>query len=312
MKAIRQYEFGGPDTLRYEDGPDPVPGPDQVLVQVAACGVHLVDTTLRAGRPGGPPLPALPVTPGREVAGTVSALGPGVDPGWLGRRMVAHLGPANGGYAELAVAPVASLHALAPSMSYEAVALIGTGRTALAVLELAALGPSDVVLVPSAAGGLGHLLVQAARRAGAYTIGLASAAKLDLVDADLVVDYTDPSWPAAVPTDRPATVLLDGVGGPVGRTLFEMVGVGGHVVMFGWSSGTPTTFDVWDLYKQGLTVSCAIGPRIQRRGLRAWEEESLAAPWTPLIGPPFALSDAAAAHRAMESRRTYGKTVLVP
>lgn len=319
MKAIRQYESGGPDTLRHEDVPDPVPGPGEVRIRAAACGVHLVDATLRQGSRPGPPLPELPTTPGREVAGTVDELGPDVDPGWLGRRVVAHLGQAGGGYAELAVAPVTALHALPAGMAEaEAVALIGTGRTALAVLELAAPGPDDVVLVPGAAGGLGALLVQASRRVGAYVVGLAGGpAKLAHVTADAAVDYAQPDWPDAVRAavgDRPVTVLLDGVGGAAGRAAFELVGVGGRVVFFGWAAGAPTAFDTWDLYKQGLTVSCAIGPRIFQRlgGLRAWEDEALAAGWTPLVGAPFALADAAGAHRAMEARATVGKTVLVP
>src|SRR5829696_5477060 len=100
MKAIRQYEFGGPDALRFEEVPDPEPGPGQVRIAVAAAGIHLVDTVLRTGTAGGPfPLPTLPMTPGREVAGTVLDVGPGVDAGWRGRPVVAHLGMASGGYA---------------------------------------------------------------------------------------------------------------------------------------------------------------------------------------------------------------------
>src|SRR5689334_25327713 len=111
MKAIRQHEFGGPGTLRLEEVADPVPGPGRVRIAVAAAGVHLLDTALRAGRGGGPfPLPALPMTPGREVAGTVDAVGTGVDDAWRGRAVVAHLGQASGGYARLAVADVTALH----------------------------------------------------------------------------------------------------------------------------------------------------------------------------------------------------------
>jgi NADPH2:quinone reductase len=253
------------------------------------------------------------------VAGVVDQA---ADPSWLGRRVVAHLGQAGGGYAELAVAPIGSLHPLPDHLSYEAaVALVGTGRTALAVLELAALGPSDVVLVPGAAGGLGALLVQAARRAGALTVGLARTAKHPHVQADVVVDPSSDTWVDEVRSalaGRAPTVLLDGVGGVVGRAAFELVGTGGRVVLFGWAAGAPFDLSVWDLYRQGLTVSCAIGPRIFARpgGLRGWEEEALAlgasGAWVPLIGPPYRLSDAAGAHRAMEERRTIGKAVLVP
>ncbi|MBT2407079.1 alcohol dehydrogenase catalytic domain-containing protein, partial [Streptomyces sp. ISL-21] len=101
----------------YEPTPTPVPAPGQVRIAVAAAGVHLLDTTLRQGIQGPPaPLPGLPTTPGREVAGTVDALGPGTDPAWLGRQVVAHLGFAPGGYAEYAVADADRLHAIPPGL----------------------------------------------------------------------------------------------------------------------------------------------------------------------------------------------------
>lgn len=181
------------DTLRFDDAPDPAPGVGQVRVAVEAAGVHLVDTTIRRGQAGPMPLPELPMTPGREVAGVVDAVGIGVDEPWLGRRVVAHLGPASGGYAATALAPAAALHALPPGLDAPAaVAMIGTGRTALGILDTAALG-ADVVLVTSAAGGMGALFVQAARAAGARVVGLAGGpAKLDRVralGATAAIDY---------------------------------------------------------------------------------------------------------------------------
>jgi NADPH2:quinone reductase len=307
VKAIRQYEFGGPDTLRYEDVPDPSPGADQVRIEVHASGVHLIDATLRAGGREGPPLPTLPTTPGREVAGVVTSPGP-----WSGRRVVAHLGPAGGGYASVAVASVSALHEIPAPMSYEAaVALIGTGRTAEAILSEAAPRRGDVVLLPGAAGGLGILLAQAATAAGATVVGLAGGpAKTARVQADTVIDYSGPGWEQRVPA---GTVLLDGTGGAIGRTLFERMSTGGRVVLFGWSSGQPFTFDVWDLFRLGVTVSCAIGARIAAwpGGMRALETAALARPWVPAV-TTFPLADAAGAHVAMESRRTVGKTVLIP
>src|SRR5688572_9641863 len=141
MKAIRQYEFGPPENLRFEAVPDPHPGPGQVRIAVAAAGVHLLDTLIRSGQGGGPfPLPQLPMTPGREVAGTVDLLGPGVEASWPGQRVVAHLGQASGGYSELAVAAVESLHRVPEGVDDDvAVAMIGTGRTAVGLLEVAEL-----------------------------------------------------------------------------------------------------------------------------------------------------------------------------
>src|SRR3954468_12637558 len=112
MHAIRLHAFGPASNLRYEEVPDPSPGPDQVRIVVEAAGVHLVDTKLRAGEAGGPfALPELPHVPGREVAGVVDAVGVAVDPAWVGRRVVAHQGAAgSGGYVELALAGEAALH----------------------------------------------------------------------------------------------------------------------------------------------------------------------------------------------------------
>src|SRR5688500_8448958 len=114
MHAIRQYAFGPAENLLHEEVEDPSPGPGQVRIAVRAAGVHLMDTSIRAGSADELPfpLPDLPMTPGREVAGVVDAVGEGVDEGWLGRRVVAHLGLASGGYAEFAVREAEAVHVL--------------------------------------------------------------------------------------------------------------------------------------------------------------------------------------------------------
>jgi NADPH2:quinone reductase len=327
MHAIRLHEFGPPENLLYEEVEDPLPGPGQVRIAVAAAGVHLIDTAIRSGRSGGPfPLPELPAIPGREVAGLVDALGQGVDDGWLGRRVVAHLGQASGGYAELAVRETEALHALPDELADDAaVAMIGTGRTTMAILEVAQLTAADVVLVTAAAGGIGTLLVQAAREAGATVVGVAGgAAKVERVrelGAAVAVDYGRPDWSEAVRAalgDREVTVTLDGVGGQLGRAALELIGIGGRLILFGFASGEPTQLTVGDLYSRGLTASAAIGARITRRpgGMRELEEQALAAAATgrlrPVIGQSFPLALTAAAHKALETRATVGKTVLVP
>ncbi|SER41528.1 NADPH2:quinone reductase [Lentzea xinjiangensis] len=314
MFAIRQYEFGPAENLRFEEVPDPRPGPGQVRVTVAAAGVHLVDTTIRQGRFG--PV-SFPMTPGREVAGVVTALGGGVAPEWLGRRVVTHLGQANGGYAELAVADATALHALPDDVSFEAaVAMIGTGRTVVAVLGAAGLTADDVVLVTSAAGGMGTLFVQEARNVGARVIGLASGDKLGVVrdnGADDAVDYTRPDWADGL---KDVTVVLDGVGGEAGARALRTLGPGGRHIIYGWASGTMTPISTEALFANSLTATVALGPGLLRRGLRALEDESMAGlasgRFTPLVNPPFALRDASKAHEALESRATVGKVVLKP
>ncbi|MGW4214037.1 zinc-binding dehydrogenase [Lentzea sp. NPDC004789] len=314
MFAIRQYEFGPAQNLLLEEVPDPEPAPGQVRITVAAAGVHLVDTTIRKGGFG--PV-EFPMTPGREVAGVVTALGDGVAPDWLGRRVTAHLGQANGGYAELAVARTESLHALPDDVSFEAaVAMIGTGRTVVGVLDAARITKDDVVLVTSAAGGMGALFVQEARNVGARVIGLASGGKLDHVmdnGADAAIDYTRPDWADGL---KDMTVVLDGVGGPVGAAAMKTLGVGGRQIIYGWASGEMTPVSTAALFANSLTVTVALGPGLLRRGLRALEDESMAGlasgRFVPLVNPAFALRDAAKAHEALESRAVVGKVVLKP
>jgi NADPH2:quinone reductase len=327
MHAIRQYEFGSADELRYEEVPDLHPGDGQVRIAVEAVGVHLVDTTIRQGLAGGAFARAeLPMTPGREVAGIVDQVGPDVDEAWLGRRVVAHLGMASGGYAEQALAAVGSLHGLPDHVSAEAaVAMIGTGRTAIAVLEVAAIETDDVVAVTSAAGGLGVLFVQAARHAGATVLALAGGrAKVERVrslGADVAVDYTEEGWADQVREqlgDRAVTVALDGVGGKVGAAVFDLLGARGRMILFGYSSGEPTNLSTTDIIGRSLTVTAAIGPRLLNRpgGLRPLETEALAqaaaGTLVPVVSSRFRLADAGLAHTALETRATTGKVVLIP
>jgi NADPH:quinone reductase len=327
MYAIRLHAFGPPENLRYEEVDDPAPGPGQVRIAVAAAGLHLIDTVIRSGRQQGPmPLPELPAIPGREVAGVVDALGAGVDEEWRGERVVAHLGVGGGGYAELAVRDAGALHAIPDGLADDAAAaMIGTGRTAVGILEVAQLTDADVVLVTAAAGGLGSLLVQAARNAGATVVGAAGGeakvARVRELGAAVAVDYAVAGWDGTVREaldGRAVTVALDGVGGELGRAAMELLGPGGRLILFGFASGAPTRLDAGDLYARGLTASAAIGPRILQRpgGMRDLEEQALAAAASgrlvPLVGQRFALAQAAAAHAAMESRATVGKTVLVP
>src|SRR5690606_11847062 len=204
MYAIRLHEFGPAENLVYEDVPDPQVTDGQVGIAVEASGVHFIDTVQRAGSAEGPlAVPELPTIPGREVAGTVDAVGAGVDPSWLGRRVVAHLGPVPGGYARRAVVAASALHVVPDDVGADAaVAMIGTGRTALAVLDTAAITSDDVVLVTAAAGGLGSLFVQAGRRAGAVVVGVAGGPdkvrQVTKLGATHAIDYLDDDWPSQV------------------------------------------------------------------------------------------------------------------
>ncbi|GIG64481.1 alcohol dehydrogenase catalytic domain-containing protein [Phytomonospora endophytica] len=327
MHAVRQYEVGPAETLRFEEVPDPVAGPGQLLIRVKAAGVHLLDAAIRGGTAGGHPFadPELPMTPGREVAGVVEAVGDGVDTAWIGRRVVTHLGIASGGYAELAVREAEAVHAIPDGLGdAAAVALVGTGRTTVGILDVAALGGDDVVLVTAAAGGIGSLLVQAAAGLGAVVVAAASGDKLAHVKSvapqAITVDYTRPDWPELVREalgGRAITVAFDSVGGAAGRETLDLLGAGGRFIMYGWSAGEATKLTADDLYAKSLQVTVALGPRMVARpgGIRSLETQALAegaAGRLIALTEEFPLAEAAAAHTALEGRSTVGKVVLVP
>lgn len=335
MDAIRHHSFGPPETLVLEQLPDPQPGPGQVLVAGEAHGVHLLDTTIRRGEQAGPlPLPTLPTVPGREVAGTVVGVGPGADPAWAGRRVVAHLGPTpdGGGYARLVPVAESGLHPLPDGLDVaDAVAMIGTGRTALMTLEVAGIGPDDVVVVTAAAGGLGSLLVQSALAAGGRVLALAGGPGKVRAVRDVapdagqrlaVLDYRPVGWPDAarhalgrLGADT-ATIVLDGVGGVAGESAARLLGPGGRLVVHGWASGAPNPLAAAGTHGAAdIEVRHVVGPGAPALGdPRRYQEQALAlaahGTWRVLTHR-VPLARAAVAHRHLEERRTTGKVVLV-
>ncbi|MFD9720657.1 zinc-binding dehydrogenase [Streptomyces sp. NPDC059076] len=326
MHAVRLHAFGPAENLRHEQVEDPHPGPGQVRIAVEAAGVHYLDTLLRTGLEGHPAAPAaLPSIPGREVAGTVDALGEGTDHGWLGKRVVAHLGLVPGGYAELAVTDTTRLHEIPATIdAAEAVAMIGTGRTAMGIVQFTEIGPDDVVIVSAAAGGIGTLLVQYAKNAGATVIALAGgpakAARALANGADLALDYRRPEWVEQARDhlgETRATVVFDAVGGDIARQAVDLLGKGGRHLVYG-GFGDDVTFTADELIERGITSKTVVGPAmIEKAGgdIRSLEERSLTEAASGRLRPAvqrFPLADAAGAHRALETRGTVGKVVLVP
>ncbi|MEU8775115.1 zinc-binding dehydrogenase [Streptomyces sp. NPDC048606] len=330
MNTVRLHAFGPAENLVHEQVPLPTPAPGQVRIAVAAAGVHLLDTTLRQGHQGpAPTLPDLPTIPGREVAGTVDALGPHTDPTWLGRRVVTHLGFAPGGYAAHAVADTDRLHTIPDTLDpAEAVAMIGTGRTTLGILQFADLGPDSIALVTAAAGGIGTLLVQYAKNAGATVIALAGGpAKTALATAngaDLALDYTTPDWAHTLRAHHPrgATVLFDSVGGTTARTALDLLAPDARHLVFGWSEApldlTPTEQAALDARR--ITTHHVLGPAMLRAvgapdPLRVLETRALTEAATGRLRPAvqrYPLAQAARAHHDLETRATTGKVVLEP
>jgi NADPH:quinone reductase len=197
----------------------------------------------------------------------------------------------------------------------DAVALLADGRTAMALVEAARLRAGERVLVAAAAGGVGSLLVQLVRNAGATVVAAAGGdGKLALAQelgAAVGVDYRRPGWADEV---RAAVggidVVFDGVGGTVGRTAFDLVDDGGRMFVFGLASGSFTEARDGE---RGVTVTrgLALPPERLPELTRAALAEAAEGRLRPVIGQRFALARAADAHATIESRATLGKTLLV-
>ncbi|WP_031073360.1 zinc-binding dehydrogenase [Streptomyces sp. NRRL S-118] len=322
MRVTRAMSFGGPEVLVPGEAPDPVAGPGQVLLDVAAVDTIFVETQVRSGW-GGEYFPVEPpYVPGAGVAGTVRAVGAGVDEAaWAGRRVIASLG-FTGGYAERAVAGVPALALVPDGLALtDAAALVHDGVTAIALLDATELKPGETVLIVGASGGMGTVLVQLAKAAGARVVGTArgeaKAALVRELGADAVVDASTPDWPErAREAIGPggADVVLDGVGGQVGAAAYPLVADGGRFSAHGAPTGGFAQVDPAAAERRGIRL-LGIGDvqltddahaRLAGRALA----EAAAGRLRPVIGATFPLERAAEAHAAIEARNLLGKVVL--
>jgi len=324
MQVIRVARFGGPDVLVPAEVPDPVAGPRQVVIDVAAADVLFFDTLIRSGMATAFTPVRPPYVPGNGVAGTVISAGPDTDASWIGRRVVAHTGEhgGSGGYAQRAVVAVDDLIPVPESLALpEAAALLHDGATALGLVESFPLRPREWVLVVGASGGLGALLMQLVRTAGGRAIGVARGqSKLELtrtLGAEVVIDSSEPDWPRRVieaTEGRGADLVFDNVGGSVGRVAFAVTAAGGGFSAHGAPAGGFAHIDPDEANRLGVTVrgieQVQFTPvdlaRLVGKALSAIAEGLI----RPIIGQTFPLDRAADAHRAIEARTVTGKTLL--
>jgi NADPH2:quinone reductase len=318
MRAVVIREFGPPEVLQPAEVGPATPGPGEVVIDVEVCGVTFVETQVRAGRPPRREmLPPLPAILGNGVGGTVAAAGAGADAALIGRRVVASLNGA-GGYAQRAAASVGQLVEVPGGVALrDAVALLADGRTALSLMGRAHPAAGETVLVEAAAGGVGTLLVQLARNAGARVVALAGQQrKLALareLGADVVVDYSVAGWPERVrEVVGSVDVVFDGVGGDVGRAAFGLLGPGGRFCPFGMASGrfAPVTPELAREHKVTISQGAAMSPAEHVGLVRTALAEAAAGRVRPVIGQELELERAADAHAAIEARATVGKTLL--
>jgi NADPH2:quinone reductase len=314
MRAILLHEFGPPDRLQPAEVAAPVAGASQVEIDVEWSGITFVETQLRAGRPPHPSmLPSLPVVLGNGVGGVVATVGDDADPGLVGRRVVSSLG-GSGGYAERAVAPSSAVVEVPAALGMpEAVALLADGRTALLAFRQTQPGPGDRVLVLAAGGGVGSLLVQLARDAGAAVIAAAGGeSKLALarsLGAEAALDYSREDWTDAV---NGVDVVVDGVGGEIGRAAFQCLRPGGRLMRLGMASGALAAVSDDDAAERGVALVGRGGadPGALHRASVDALALGAAGELVPTIGQTFPLERASDAHAAIEARTTLGKTLL--
>jgi NADPH2:quinone reductase len=322
MKAIMIHQHGGLDVLHYEDIPIPSPGPGEALVKISAAGINFIDVYHRTGLYKVP----LPFTLGIEAAGTVVSVAGDVTLVRAGDRVV-YSGPP-GAYAEYAVVPADRLVQVPDGMDPRlAAAAFLQGMTAhYLALSTYPLKPGDRCLVHAAAGGLGLLLCQVAKRRGARVIGtVSSEAKARLAreaGADDVIIYTEQDFEAE-------TKRLTGGSGlevvydSVGKTTFDkglnVLVRRGMMVLCGQSSGPVPPFDLQVLNQKGslyVTRPTLGHYTATREELLARANDVLgwvAGGWLKVrIDREYPLADAAAAQRALESRKTTGKLLLLP
>jgi NADPH2:quinone reductase len=318
MRVVWLKEFGPPEALVPGEAPDPVAGAGQVVVAVAFAGITFVETQVRAGRSPFPlPPEALPMIPGNGVGGVVAGTGTGVDAALAGRRVVSGTG-GRGGYAEKAAVEASGLVEVPEGVGLdEAVALLADGRTAMALARAARIAAGERVLVLAAAGGVGSLLVQLARTAGARVLAAAGGpGKLRLareLGAEVTADYRTADWPAVIRAAAGgADVVFDGVGGHVGRAAFELLEPGGRLLSYGLASGEFTRVSDAEAGDRRVAISrgIPIAPDEATRLTRAALDLAAAGNLKAVIGQRFPLEAAADAHRAIEARATTGKTLL--
>lgn len=322
MRAVRVHETGGPEVLRVDDIPDPAPAAGELLIDIEAIGVNFIEIYQREGLY---PLPR-PFTLGAEAAGVVRAIGDGAFGFKVGDRIVSQ--SMKGGYAERAVVPADKAVLIPDGVTTKQAAAVWLQGLTAHYLSASTfpLANTHHAVVHAAAGGVGLLLCQMAKKRGAFVIGTASTeAKRQLAreaGADEMIDYTSQNF--AVETRRITNnVGADVVYDSVGRTTFDgsldALKPRGMLVLFGQSSGPVMPFDPQILNRKGSlfltrpTLHSYIATRdemLQRANeLFGWVQRG---ELSVRIGAEFPLDRAADAHRALNGRETTGKVVLLP
>jgi NADPH:quinone reductase-like Zn-dependent oxidoreductase len=302
MKAIRIHEFGGPEVMKYEDVPEPQPGPGEIRIKIIAAGVNPVDWKIRRGLVGSLPLPMIM---GLDVAGIVDVVGKGEVFFQPGDEVFAKVAIGKGGYTEYTVARSAEMARKPKSIGFIESAAIPTAGLAAwqSIFDLAGLEKGQSVLIHGAAGGVGTFAVQFAKWKGAYVIGTASeknAEFLKSIGADEVIDYKSQRFEDLVGN---MDVVLDTVGGDTFERSWGVLKPGGFLVT------TVASIPEGEPEKRGVRAKrvatqsdgkelAQIAAIIDERKIK------------PIVTTVLPLEDARKAHEMSETLHTRGKIVL--
>jgi NADPH:quinone reductase-like Zn-dependent oxidoreductase len=334
MRAVVITKHGDPSVLKVQQRPDPPPPrPGQLRIDVRAAGVNFADHLARVGLY--PDAPKLPAIVGYEVAGTVTAVGDGVDPGRVGERVLA--GTRFGGYAEIVNVTESDSVVLPESVSFEQGAAVPVNyATAWAGLHgFGSLRAGERVLIHAAAGGVGIAAIQFAKAAGAEIHGTASPGKhkkLTELGVDRAIDYRRDGWWKGL---EPYDLVMDALGGTSLRRSYDLLRPGGRLVGYGISNmqqgekrsvrrAAPHAlamlrgFNLLDQLSESKTV---IGLNM----LKLWDDRGTLEPWirplsealndgtaAPIVHAAVPFAEAPEAHRILAARENIGKVVLVP
>ncbi len=315
MRAVQITEFGGPEVLQLTELPDPRPAPGQTLIDVNRSGINYADTHHVENSYLTPA--KLPLVPGAEVAGRTAD----------GRRVVALVG--EGGYAERALAPDNLTFDIPEGTTDgQALALVSQGLTAWHLLRTSTrMADGETVVVHAAAGGVGSLLVQLAKRWGAgRVIATASTEGKRQLALDLGADVALDGSPDRLNDrlreaneGRGVDIVLEMVGGPVFDASIAALGRFGRIAFYGMASRTPPTpVEPARLMARSQSVigfwlvDCLRQAGMLAEPLAELFELTAAGELRPVIGGEYGLSEVAAAHRALRSRSTIGKLLLDP
>lgn len=334
MRAVVITKHGDPSVLQVQERPDPPPpSAGQVRIAVRAAGVNFADHLARVGLYPGAPKP--PSVVGYEVAGTIEAVGNGVDTSLVGRRVFA--GTRFGGYAEMVNVRAADVVALPDQLSFEQGAAVPVNyATAWAALHgYGSLRAGERVLIHAAAGGVGVAAVQLAKAAGAVVHGTASPGKhqrLTELGVDQTIDYRRDKWWKGL---QPYDVVLDAIGGASLRRSYSLLRPGGRLVAYGFSAMQPgekrslraavpqllPMLRGFNLVNQMQESKAVIGLNM----LALWDDRGTLEPWieplstaladgtaSPIVHAAVPFDDAQEAHRILAARENIGKVVLVP